>query len=48
MRKEIAMTQKKESTGKRRLGHWARVVVMFLSFGFVFPHAMTENHDIPK
>jgi hypothetical protein len=26
-----------------RFGHWVRVAVMFLSFGFVFPHAMTED-----
>ncbi len=26
-----------------RIGHWVRVAVMFLSFGFVFPHAMTED-----
>ena len=26
-----------------RIGHWVRVLVMFLSFGFIFPHAMTED-----
>ncbi len=26
-----------------RIGHWVRVIVMFLSFGFIFPHAMTED-----
>ena len=38
---------------KSRLGHWVRVAVMFLSGGFIFPHAMTEdmdtaNHGIDK
>ena len=33
---------------KSRLGHWMRVVVMFLSGGFIFPHAMTENDEIAK
>jgi hypothetical protein len=31
-----------------RIGHWVRVVVMCLSFGFIFPHAMTEDDDIAK
>jgi hypothetical protein len=31
-----------------RGGHWLRVAVMCLSFGFIFPHAMTENDDIAK
>lgn len=26
-------------------GHWVRVAVMFMTGGFVFPHAMTENDD---
>jgi len=28
-----------------RLLHWVRVAVMFLSGGFIFPHAMTEDMD---
>jgi hypothetical protein len=36
------------TTRKSRLGHWARVAVMFLSGGFIFPHAMTEDEDIAK
>ena len=40
------MTQSKQSRRKLRLGHWLRVVVMFLSGGFIFPHAMTEDDDI--
>ena len=36
------------STRKSRLGHWVRVVVMFLSGGFIFPHALTEDDDIAK
>jgi len=39
------MTQSKGSTGKSRLLHWVRVVVMFLSFGMMFPNAMTEDED---
>jgi hypothetical protein len=52
------MTQSKQSkdvssattdaTRKRKLGHWVRVLVMFLSFGFIFPHVMTEDMDIAK
>jgi hypothetical protein len=26
-------------------GHWVRVAVMFLSGGFIFPHALTEGMD---
>jgi hypothetical protein len=42
------MAQSKQSKRKSRLGHWVRVVVMFLSFGFIFPHAMTEDMDVAK
>ena len=31
-----------------RVNHWVRVAVMFLSFGFIFPHAMTEDDNITK
>ena len=35
---------KAETTSRgKKVGHWARVGVMFLSGGFIFPHAMTEN-----
>jgi hypothetical protein len=34
------------STRKSRLGHWVRVAVMFLSGGFIFPHALSEDEDI--
>jgi len=34
------------STRKTRIGHWVRVAVMFLSGGFIFPHALTEDEDI--
>jgi len=34
-----------DSKRKSRFWHWVRVVVMFLSGGFVFPHAMTEDDD---
>jgi xanthine/uracil permease len=33
---------------KSSLGHWVRVAVMILSFGMIFPNAMTEDIDIPK
>jgi hypothetical protein len=57
-RQEITMTQNKQhkdaspaitdSKRKSRIGHWIRVVVSILSFGFIFPHAMTEDEDIAK
>lgn len=31
---------------QKRLGHWMRVVVMFLSGGFIFPHALIEDEDL--
>ena len=34
-----------DSKRKSRLGHWVRVAVMFLSAGFIFPNAMTEDED---
>jgi hypothetical protein len=37
-----------DSTSKSRLGHWVRVAVMCLSFGFIFPSAMTEDDYIAK
>ena len=36
------------TTRKGRLGYWARVVVMALSGGFLFPNAATEDKDITK
>ncbi len=36
------------SMRKSRLGHWVRVAVMFLSGGFIFPHAMTEDMTVAK
>ncbi len=36
--------EKRDATGNK-LFHWIRVVIMFLSFGFIFPHAMTEDSD---
>jgi hypothetical protein len=42
------MTQGKQSDCKNRFLHWVRVVVMFLSLGFIFPHAMTEDEDIAE
>jgi hypothetical protein len=31
---------------KSSIGHWGRVAAMFLSGGFIFPHAMTERDEI--
>jgi hypothetical protein len=46
------MTQNNPATAdskpKSRMGRWVRVAVMFLSGGFIFPHAMTEDEDIAK
>lgn len=36
------------TTRKTRLGHWARLVVFFLSAGFVFANIMTEDEDLAK
>ena len=41
---------KKQATNdfarKSSIGHWGRVAVMFLSGGFIYPHAMTEHDGI--
>ena len=42
------MTQSMQSTPKSMIGHWVRVALMFLSFGFIFPHVLTEDDDIAK
>ncbi len=57
-KQEITMAQNKqhkdaspattESKRKGRFGHWVRVAVMFLSGGFIFPHALTEDVDLAK
>jgi hypothetical protein len=39
------MVQSKQATSKTKFSHWMRVAVMFLSGGFIFPNAMTENDD---
>jgi hypothetical protein len=39
------MAQSKQSKRKSRFWHWVRVVVSFLSFGFIFPHSLTEDED---
>ncbi len=36
------------TTRKSRLGHWARVVLMFSSGGFIFPNATVEDGDITQ
>lgn len=51
----MAQNNAQKNTGRtetgpnnRRIGHWIRVAVMFLSGGFVFPHAMTEDDEPAK
>ncbi len=34
------------TTRRNRIGHWARVTLMFLSGGFIFPNATVEDEDI--
>ena len=41
---KVAPQAKDRSTGEK-ISHWAKVTIMFLSGGFVFPHAMTEYED---
>ena len=33
---------------RNRIGYWVRVVVMCLSFGFIFPYVLIEDDDIAK
>ena len=44
---KVAAQEKTYSKGNR-IGHWVRVGVMFMSGGFVFPHAMTEDDDAKR
>jgi hypothetical protein len=39
------MAQSKQSKRKSSFWHWVRVVVSFLSVGFIFPHSLTEDED---
>lgn len=32
----------------RTLTHWGQLVVFFLSFGFIYPNAMTEGMDLTR
>ena len=45
---KIANAATTGSKRKTRIGHWIRVVVMFLTGAFIFPHALTEDEDIAK
>jgi len=45
---KVASTATTDTTHKSRIGHWARVAVMCLSGGFIYPNAMTENDSINK
>ena len=40
------MQAKTDMAHKNSIGHWGRVTAMFLSFGFIFPHALSEYDDI--
>jgi len=40
-----AKSDLKRKNWQKRLGHWMRVAVMFLSGGFIFPHALIEDED---
>jgi hypothetical protein len=44
----VQNNQEKTYPKDNRIGHWARVAVMFMSGGFVFPHAMTEEDDAKR
>jgi hypothetical protein len=43
-----ASPAKSDSRLTSRFGHWLRVTLMVLSFGFIFPNALTEDEDIAK
>ena len=45
---KVARPATTQSTLINRIGYWVRVVVMCLSFGFIFPHVLTEDDDIAK
>ena len=48
------MTQNKSTASAaappfvRTLAHWGQLVAFFLSFGFIYPNAMTEGMDLTK
>jgi hypothetical protein len=44
----IANPSTTSSKPKSRVGHWVRIIVSIISFGFVFPHSFTEDDDIAK
>jgi hypothetical protein len=44
----VASPAKTKSTLMKRIGYWVRVLVMCLSFGFIFPHVLMEDDDIAK
>jgi hypothetical protein len=39
---------KQEKSASSKLGHILKIVVMCLSFGFIFPHVLTESTEIAK
>ena len=41
-------SSKTRSDGMDRLAHWGRVTLMLLSFGMLYPNALTENMDLTK
>ncbi len=42
----IASPAKTNLKPKSRVGHWIRIAVSIISFGFIFPHAFTEDDDV--
>ena len=44
----VASPATTKSKPKSRIGHWIRIVVSLVSFGFIFPHSFTEDDDIAK
>ncbi len=44
----MASPARTASRPKSRTGHWIRIIVSIISFGFIFPHAFTEDDDIAK
>jgi len=44
----IAIPAKTASKPNSRAGHWVRIIVSIISFGFIFPHSFTEDDDMPK
>ncbi len=44
----IASAATTGSKPKSRVGHWIRITVSIISFGFIFPHSFTEDEDLRR